>query len=82
MLNAHVWLTKCNKSHNYFRTPLIIPSLRSNTAMSSVYLYLGLGCGGIQSMIHDSILAADIDTRKHLYVNIILSGGTMTCPGK
>ena len=33
-------------------------------------------------MIHDSILAADIDTRKDLYVNIILSGGTTTCPGK
>lgn len=41
----------------------------------------GLGCRGIQSMIHSSILAADIDTRKDLYVNIILSGGTTTCPG-
>lgn len=36
---------------------------------------------GIHEMIHNSIMMSDIDIRKDLYNNIVLSGGTTMFPG-
>ena len=37
---------------------------------------------GIHEMIHNSILMSDIDIRRDLYHNIVLSGGSTMFPGK
>lgn len=42
---------------------------------------LGMDCGGIQNFCMKSITHCDIDIRKELYNNIILSGGTTMLPG-
>ena len=36
---------------------------------------------GIHQFCHDSIMKCDMDIRKHLYVNIVLSGGNTMFPG-
>ncbi|XP_017033979.1 actin, cytoplasmic 1-like [Drosophila kikkawai] len=37
--------------------------------------------GGIHEVIYDAIMKCDMATRKDLFANIVLSGGTTTCPG-
>ena len=38
-------------------------------------------CGGISEATYNSIMNCDIDIRKDLYSNIVLSGGTTMYPG-
>ncbi|KAM9999845.1 hypothetical protein ACTFIZ_008300 [Dictyostelium cf. discoideum] len=42
---------------------------------------IGLECEGIHETIFKSIMMCDIDIRKHLYANILLSGGNTMFPG-
>ncbi|KAN0033929.1 hypothetical protein ACTFIV_000408 [Dictyostelium citrinum] len=42
---------------------------------------IGLECDGIHETIFKSIMMCDIDIRKHMYANIILSGGNTMFPG-
>ena len=42
---------------------------------------LGVEVDGIHETVHNSIMKCDIDTRKALYENIVLAGGTTLCPG-
>ena len=37
---------------------------------------------GIHEMVHNSIMTCDIDIRKDMYSNVVLSGGTTMFPGK
>jgi actin len=41
----------------------------------------GMECDGIDKALFDSIMKCDIDVRKDLYSNIVLSGGTTMFPG-
>ncbi|XP_063432245.1 actin, cytoplasmic-like [Mytilus trossulus] len=43
--------------------------------------FLGMEQSGIHEMIHNSIMMSDIDIRKDLYSNIVLSGGCTMFPG-
>ena len=43
--------------------------------------FLGMECGGISEATYNSIMNCDIDIRKDLYANIVLSGGTTMYPG-
>ncbi|CAG2233247.1 ACTB_G1 [Mytilus edulis] len=43
--------------------------------------FLGMEQSGIHEMIHNSIMMSDIDIRKDLYSNIMLSGGSTMFPG-
>jgi len=43
---------------------------------------IGMESVGIHEMIHNSILMSDIDIRRDLYNNIVLSGGSTMFPGK
>ncbi|CAG2249311.1 Actin, cytoplasmic type 5,Actin, cytoskeletal 4,Actin, cytoplasmic A3,Actin, muscle-type,Actin-75,Actin-like protein 53D,Putative actin-24,Actin, non-muscle 6.2,Actin-like protein 9,Actin-71,Actin-4,Actin, nonmuscle,Actin, alpha skeletal muscle 2,Actin, cytoskeletal 2A,Actin B,Actin-11,Actin-15A,Actin, cytoplasmic type 8,Actin, cytoplasmic 2,Actin, cytoplasmic 1,Actin-like protein 7B,Actin-related protein T3,Actin, alpha skeletal muscle B,Actin-85C,Actin, spherule isoform,Actin-57B,Actin, acrosomal process len=43
--------------------------------------FTGMESCGIHEMIHNSIMMSDIDIRKDLYNNIVLSGGTTMFPG-
>jgi len=36
---------------------------------------------GIHDLIHTSIMKSDVDVRRHLFGNVVLSGGTMMFPG-
>jgi actin-related protein len=42
---------------------------------------IGKEYGGIHKQTNDSIMKSDIDVRKDLYMNIVLSGGTTLYPG-
>jgi hypothetical protein len=42
---------------------------------------LGMEVGGINEALYSSIMKCDIDIRKDLYSNIVLSGGTSMFPG-
>eukprot|EP01105_Mastigella_eilhardi_P027374 TRINITY_DN840_c0_g1_i2.p3 TRINITY_DN840_c0_g1~~TRINITY_DN840_c0_g1_i2.p3 ORF type:complete len:161 (+),score=43.24 TRINITY_DN840_c0_g1_i2:666-1148(+) len=42
---------------------------------------LGVDVPGIHQVCYDSIMACDVDIRKDLYSNIILSGGSTKMPG-
>ncbi|PVU94338.1 hypothetical protein BB560_005945 [Smittium megazygosporum] len=42
---------------------------------------LGLECSGIHESTYNSIMKCDLDVRKDLYHNIVLSGGTTMFPG-
>ncbi|GFG31704.1 hypothetical protein Cfor_04844 [Coptotermes formosanus] len=42
---------------------------------------LGMEAYGIQDATHNSIMQGDIDIRKALYANVVLSGGTTMYPG-
>ncbi len=42
---------------------------------------LGMNTDGIHETINNSIMKCDIDIRKELYANIVLSGGTTMLPG-
>lgn len=42
---------------------------------------IGSECGGIQNLIFDTVMKSDIDLRKDLLNNIVLSGGTTMFPG-
>jgi len=42
---------------------------------------IGLEDGGIHNLIFDSIMKCDIDIRKDLYYNLLLSGGSTMFPG-
>ena len=42
---------------------------------------IGLEAPGIHKMVHDSIQRCDIDVRRELYSNIVLSGGTTMYKG-
>ncbi|KAG8688454.1 actin [Ceratobasidium sp. 423] len=44
-------------------------------------LFLGLASPGVHEIAYNSILKCPIDTRRNLYGNIVLSGGTTMCPG-
>lgn len=39
------------------------------------------GFGGVQKMVAESIAACDVDVRKELYANVVLTGGTSVLPG-
>jgi len=54
-----------------FRTPECL----FNPAM------LGLEDNGIHKLTYDSIMKCDVDIRKDLYANVVLSGGTTMFPG-
>ena len=41
----------------------------------------GTECAGIHEICYISIMKCDVDIRKDLYANIILSGGTTMFPG-
>ncbi|CAB4037556.1 actin, cytoplasmic-like [Paramuricea clavata] len=43
--------------------------------------FLGLECYGIHETCHMSIMECDVDIRKDLYANIVLSGGSTMFPG-
>ena len=43
--------------------------------------FLGKEIYGIQHATHNSIMKCDMDIRKSLYSNIVLSGGNTMCPG-
>ncbi|XP_061189472.1 actin-3, muscle-specific-like [Saccostrea echinata] len=43
--------------------------------------FSGLECGGIHEQIHNSIMGCDIDIRRDMYSNIVLSGGSTMFPG-
>jgi len=38
--------------------------------------------GGIHEMIYNSIMSCDLDIRKDMYNNIVLSGGSTMYPGE
>merc|ERR1739838_1082879 len=42
---------------------------------------VGLESDGIHKLVFDSIMKCDVDIRKELYSNIVLSGGTTMYPG-
>jgi len=42
---------------------------------------LGLEASGVHEIIYNSIMKCDIDTRKQLFQNIVLTGGTTMIPG-
>jgi len=42
---------------------------------------LGMECNGIHLLTYNSIMKCDVDVRKDLYVNTVLSGGTTMFPG-
>ena len=37
---------------------------------------------GIHEMLFDSVMKCDVDIRRDMYQNIVLSGGTTMYPGK
>ena len=43
--------------------------------------FLGMESAGIHETCYNSIMKCDVDIRKHLYANIILSGGNTMFPG-
>jgi actin-related protein len=43
--------------------------------------FLGIEAYGIQDVTYNSIIKCDMDIRKSLYTNIVLSGGTTMFPG-
>nr|XP_034321786.1 actin-1 [Crassostrea gigas] len=43
--------------------------------------FTGLEASGIHEQIHNSIMACDIDIRRNMYSNIVLSGGSTMFPG-
>ncbi|KAL7632747.1 UNVERIFIED_CONTAM: hypothetical protein RMT77_016948 [Armadillidium vulgare] len=43
--------------------------------------FLGMECSGIHETVYQSIMRGDVDIRKDLYANIVLSGGTTMYPG-
>ena len=43
--------------------------------------FLGMESAGIHETTYNSIMKCDIDTRRELYANIVLSGGTTIFPG-
>ena len=42
---------------------------------------LGVDSPGVHETTYNSIMKCDVDIRKDLYANIVLSGGTTMCPG-
>ena len=60
---------KVNEERFICPQPLFQPSL------------LSLDCSGIHTLINDSIMTCDVDIRKDLYANIVLSGGSTMFPG-
>ncbi|VDP62209.1 unnamed protein product [Schistosoma mattheei] len=43
--------------------------------------FLGMECSGIHETTYSSIMKCDVDIRKDLYSNIVLSGGSTMFPG-
>merc|ERR1712236_11282 len=43
--------------------------------------FLGMEAAGVQETVHGSIMRCDIDIRKDLFANIVMSGGTTMYPG-
>ncbi|XP_050707330.1 actin-3, muscle-specific-like [Eriocheir sinensis] len=43
--------------------------------------FLGMECVGLHELVHQSIMRCDIDIRKDLFANIVMSGGTSMYPG-
>merc|ERR1719244_1658583 len=43
--------------------------------------FLGMEAAGVQETVHGSIMRCDIDIRKDLFANIVMSGGTTMSPG-
>nr|CAX72695.1 Actin 5C [Schistosoma japonicum] len=43
--------------------------------------FLGMECAGIHETTYSSIMKCDVDIRKDLYANIVLSGGSTMFPG-
>ncbi|MPC40795.1 Actin, alpha skeletal muscle [Portunus trituberculatus] len=43
--------------------------------------FLGMECVGLHELVHQSIMRCDIDIRKDLFSNIVMSGGTSMYPG-
>jgi len=43
--------------------------------------FIGVEQSGVHSLCYDSIMKCDVDIRKELYGNIVLSGGTTMFPG-
>jgi actin-related protein len=42
---------------------------------------LGKACDGIHTMTHRAVMACDVDLRRELWSNVVLSGGTTMFPG-
>ena len=47
------------------------------------YIFVtGMESSGIQELLYKSVMKSDIDIRKDLFNNVVLSGGTTMFPGK
>ena len=42
---------------------------------------VGMECSGVHETTYNSIMKCDVDIRKDLYANTVLSGGTTMYPG-
>merc|ERR1712216_871256 len=43
--------------------------------------FLGMEAAGVHELTYNSIMKCDVDIRKDLYANVVLSGGTTMYPG-
>lgn len=58
-----------------------LPSTLGPQPECTRYLFLGMESAGIHETTYNSIMKCDIDIRKDLYANNVLSGGTTMYPG-
>ena len=67
----------------HLNTFLLISSIRRFRAPEALFQpsFLGLEAAGIHETTYNSIYKCDLDIRRDLYGNIVLSGGTTMFPG-
>ena len=66
---------KNNKSYTLAKERVNVPETLFQPA------FIGMESAGIHETTYNSIMKCDVDIRKDLYANTILSGGTTRFPG-
>ena len=50
--------------------------------LTTIYSILGMESCGVHETCYNSIMKCDVDIRKDLYANVVMSGGNTMFPGK
>ena len=47
-----------------------------------IHLFSGMEAAGVHELVYNSVMKSDIDIRKDLFGNVVLSGGSTMFPGR
>lgn len=71
----------CEKTVTSFQIGCLLNDCQLSSQLSTTIFNTGMEACGVHETCYNSIMKCDVDIRKDLYANVVLSGGSTMFPG-